>query len=94
LEKLTPQQRQVVNHKGGGWPPASQGMLCFAEFFMEADGDQVLWDVSSGLQEGEYPIYYYAHEARPPTVRKLSENFAMWLGEFLHYREFASEDED
>jgi hypothetical protein len=31
-------------------------MLCFAEFFMEADGDQVLFDVSKGLINGEYPI--------------------------------------
>jgi hypothetical protein len=94
LEKLTPQQRQVVARKGGGWPPASQGMLCFAEFFMEGDGDQVLWDVSHGLRGGEYPIYYYAHEARPPSVRKLAESFESWLGEFLCYREFDSEDEE
>jgi hypothetical protein len=94
LEKLTPQQRQVVARKGGPWPPASQGMLCFAEFFMKADGDQVLWDVSHGLTGGEYPIYYYAHEARPPSVRKFSDNFETWLGEFLRYREFTPHDED
>jgi hypothetical protein len=94
LEDLTPQQRQVVARKGGGWPPASQGMLCFAEFFMEADGDQVLWDVSPGLRGGEYSIYYYAHEARPPSVRKLADSFEAWLGQFLRYREFVSEDED
>jgi hypothetical protein len=94
LEKLTPQQREVVARKGGGWPPASHGMLCFAEFFMEADGDQVLWDVSGGLLGGEYPIYYYAHEARPPSVRKLADSFETWLGEFLSYRQFAHEDED
>src|SRR6516225_9900440 len=44
LDQLTEQQRQVVTMKGGPWPPVSQGMLCFAEFFMEADGDQVLFD--------------------------------------------------
>jgi len=65
-------------------------MLCFAEFFMEADGDQVLWDVSRGLVDGEYPIYYYAHEARPPSVRKLADCFDTWLGEFLQYEEFAN----
>ena len=94
LERLTLQQRQVVACKGGSWPPASHGMLCFAEFFMEADGDQVLWDVSQGLRDGEYPIYYYAHNARPPSVCKLSENFKSWLGEFLSYKEFALADED
>lgn len=69
-------------------------MLCFAEFFMDADGDQVLWDISGGLRDGEYPIYYYAHEARPPSVRKIADSFETWLGEFLNYREFAREDED
>ena len=61
---------------------------------MEADGDQVLWDVSGGLRAGEYPIFYYAHEARPPSVRKLADSFETWLGEFLSYGEFAREDED
>ena len=57
LEQLTPPQRKMLERKGGGWPPPSQGMLCFAEFFMEADGDQVLWDVSSGLLADDYPIF-------------------------------------
>ena len=94
LEELTAQQRQTIARKGGGWPPPSQGMLCFAEFFMEADGDQVLWDVSRGLRDGEYPIYYYAHESHPPSVRQLSADFEIWLGEFLSYRAFIAEDDD
>jgi hypothetical protein len=72
LASLTAQQRQVVAMKGGPWPPASQGMLCFAEFFMEADGDQVLFDTSKGLVGGEYAIMYWAHESRPPAVRELA----------------------
>jgi hypothetical protein len=44
FDQLTPAQQQMVAWKGGDWPPPSQGMLCFAEFFMEADGDQLLWD--------------------------------------------------
>jgi SMI1 / KNR4 family (SUKH-1) len=94
LDKLTPQQRQMVVRKGGTWPPASHGMLCFAEFFMEADGDQVLWDVSGGLRGGEYPIYYYAHGSRTPSVRKLADSFETRLREFLSYSEFADVDED
>jgi hypothetical protein len=85
LDRLTPLQRQTLTAKGGGWPPPSQGMLCFAEFFMEADGDQVLWDVSRGLQSGEYPIYYYAHEDRTPSVRKMADSFDQWLTECLNY---------
>ena len=78
---------KAIRRSGGVWPPPSQGMLCFAEFFMEADGDQMLWDVSRGLCDGEYPIYYYAHNV--PSVRQLSANFESWLGEFLNYREFS-----
>lgn len=83
LEQLSAGQREVVTRKGGVWPPASDAMLCFAEYFLEADGDQVLWDVRGGLQAGEYPIYYYAHEQRPPTVRRLSEDFGDWLSRCL-----------
>src|SRR5262249_6778797 len=43
LDTLTEEQKRIVSLKGGPWPPASHGMLCFAEFFMEADGDQVLF---------------------------------------------------
>ncbi|MBV9863954.1 MAG: SMI1/KNR4 family protein [Abitibacteriaceae bacterium] len=89
LEELTPRQLQTLRAKGGIWPPPSQGMLCFAEFFMEADGDQVLFDVSGGLQDGEYPIMYYAHEDNPPSVRKLADSFAQWMDEFLDYKEWS-----
>jgi hypothetical protein len=92
FEQLTPPQRKMAEIKGGSWPPPSQGMLCFADFFMEADGDQVLWDVSSGLLDGEYPIYYYAHEDKPPSVRKMADRFDAWLGMFLNYPEFIPED--
>jgi hypothetical protein len=92
LDDLTPRQRDSIIANGGGWPPPSHGMLCFAEFFMEADGDQVLWDVSGGLRDGEYPIYYYAHEESPPSVRKLAESFESWLSEFPRYPSLASED--
>lgn len=88
LEQLSPRQRETVTRKGGVWPPASDGMLCFAEFSLEADGDQVLWDVRGGLQNGEYPIYYYAHEDRPPSVRQVAGNLDAWLGECLgHFDE-------
>lgn len=88
FQELTPRQKQTVQSKGGTWPPPSEGMLCFAEFFMEADGDQVLFDVSQGLLDGEYPIMYYSHEDNPPSVRKLADSFEQFLQEFLDYPEW------
>ena len=71
--ELTPQQQQSVQRKSKGeWPPPSSGMLCFADFFMEADGDQVLFDITHGMRNGEYPIMYYSHDSHPPLVRKLT----------------------
>ena len=89
LEKLSPAQQKVVTHKGGGWPPPTDGMLCFAEFFMEADGDQVLFDTHQGLVNGEYPIVYYSHESRPPSVRVLATSFAEFMEQFLEYEAFS-----
>jgi hypothetical protein len=93
LKSLTSQQREVVKLKGGNWPPPSNGMLCFAEFFMEADGDQVLFDIKKGLRNGEYPVMYYAHESCPPTVRKLADDFKAFLDGLLDREEFRGEDE-
>ena len=91
LEELSEQQRKIVRQKGGGWPPPSDGMLCFAEFFMEADGDQVLFDITQKDGNGEYPVFYYAHDGRPPTVRKIADTFEEWLNKFPDYPEFAEE---
>jgi hypothetical protein len=81
--RLTPRQREAVRRKGGGWPPPSQGMLCVAEYWRDADGDQVLFDVADGLKDGEYPVVYYAHEDNPPSVEPLADSFAQWLEELL-----------
>ncbi len=94
LDRLGEAQRAVVKRRGGSWPPPSNGMLCFAEFFMEADGDQVLFDVSRGLVDGEYPVVYYAHAASPASVRVLARSFAEFMEAFLRYEEFADEDEE
>lgn len=91
LESMAPAQQAIVKKRGGVWPPPSAGMLCFAEFFMEADGDQVLFDTRNGLVAGEYPIVYYAHEARRPHVRRLAASFSQFMEEFLEYDAFAGE---
>lgn len=81
LESLTPAQQAGIATKGAEWPPPSQGMLCFAECFLEADGDQVLFDVERGLAKGEYPIVYYAHEV--PCVRRRASSLAAFLADLL-----------
>ena len=67
------------------------GVLCFAEFFLEADGDQVLFDVSRGLVGGEDPVLYYAHEAA--SVRRLADTPAEFIDSLLDYPAFRQEDE-
>lgn len=89
LEQLSPTQQEVVLQKGGGWPPPSDGMLCFADFFMEADGDQVLFDTRQGLVNGEYPIVYYSHDSRPPSIRVLANSFSEFMEQFLEYDAFS-----
>lgn len=86
LSDLNEQQRERIAAKGGHWPPPSHGMLCFAEVFMLADGDQALFDVRGGLRDGEYPVYYYAHETAPATVTRVASGFAQFLNEFLQYQ--------
>src|SRR5688572_27907962 len=39
FEQLPETQKNRILQQGRQWPPPSQGMLCFAEFFMEGDGD-------------------------------------------------------
>lgn len=92
-EELSSAQQQSVRHKGGNWPPPSQGMLCFAECWLEADGDQVLFDVSNGLVNGEYPVYYYSHEDSPPSVTRVAGGFEEWLEGLLEH-DYWDEDSD
>ena len=63
--------------------------LCFAEFFMDADGDQVMFDLRGGLIEGEYPIVYYAHGFKQKT-RLLANTFTEFMENFLTYPDFNS----
>ncbi|MGI9327150.1 MAG: SMI1/KNR4 family protein [Pseudomonadales bacterium] len=76
---LSPQHKTVVRQRGGIWPPPSQGMLCFAEYFLEADGDQVLFKTDEDPLDGEYPVYYYAHENSPARVSQVADSFFDWI---------------
>lgn len=91
LDELTNQQIQVIRQRGGKWPPPSQGMLCFAEYFLESDGDQVLFKTDEGLIENEYPVYYYAHDAVPARVSRIADSFGDWLNN--HCIQSFSEDD-
>jgi hypothetical protein len=88
FEALKPAAQRAVCMSGRGWPPPTENMLCFAEFFMEADGDQVLFRIHEGLVRGEYPVYYYAHEAATPEARLLEPSFSSWLNDCLYYDAF------
>ncbi len=79
FDQLSPEQQSVVRQRGGNWPPPSQGMLCFAEYFLEADGDQVLFRTEDGVMDGEYPVYYYAHGASPARVSRMADSFGDWI---------------
>ena len=82
IERFSEQQRRMIEKKGGGWPPPSQGMLCFAEYFRDADGDQVLFDRNAPDQDGEFPVMYYSHDDRPPSVTRVADSFRSWLEEY------------
>jgi hypothetical protein len=88
FSRLSEPQQRMVTIQGGKWPPPSEGMLCFADCALEAEGDQVLFDVHGGLVNGEYPVVYYAHEQWPPSVRRLAPSFTAFMEEFLNYSGF------
>jgi hypothetical protein len=60
--------------------PASIGAqspaLCIAEYWLEADGDQVLVE-SHPQPASDPPVYYYAHAEG--KVRKLAASFTDWI---------------
>jgi hypothetical protein len=51
--------------------------LCIAEYWLEADGDQVLVETHPQPAE-DPPVYYYAH-ADGGKVRKLAASFSAWI---------------
>lgn len=53
----------------------SAGRICFGEYWLEGDGDQVLFgDVGPG---NEPPVLYYNHSRR--SVVTLADNFLAWV---------------
>jgi hypothetical protein len=58
-----------------------KGKLCVADYFLEADGDQIYLDARQGLINDEYPVLYYAHDfaPEPRCFRKVADSFGEWL---------------
>ncbi|HEX6352711.1 SMI1/KNR4 family protein [Actinophytocola sp.] len=54
----------------------TEGMLCFGEYWFEADGDQVLFDLRDGVVD-DPPVLYYAHGRR--TVERIGKTFTGWI---------------
>ena len=79
LDELSLAQRRMVKIKGGEWPPPAEGMLCFAGYFRDADSDQVLFDISKGHINNEYPVMCYSHEILPAWIEKFSDSLNQWL---------------
>ena len=57
-------------------PSPSPRMFCFGEFWLEADGDQVMFAPDT-LRDDDPPVYHYAHAV--PAVRPLARTFSEWL---------------
>ncbi|MBI5929701.1 MAG: SMI1/KNR4 family protein [Chloroflexi bacterium] len=77
--------------------PRFDDVVCFGEYFLEADGDNVMFDVSQGLINGEYPVYYYAHDfAHDPDrgLRKLADSFKEWIESLVGEIDIDDIDED
>jgi hypothetical protein len=66
----------VFFHTARGAAGPSEGMLCFADYWLDGDGDQVLFDPRD-LPADDPPVYYYNHDA--PLVRPLAGRFSDWL---------------
>lgn len=54
--------------------PRAHGMVLLCNFWLEADGDQLVFDQHE-VVGGECPIFYYSHESRPPRLTRVADTF-------------------
>jgi hypothetical protein len=54
----------------------TQGMVAIAELWLEADGDQIMFDLRGDAGD-DPPVLYYAHGL--PAVRPFAANFTAWI---------------
>jgi hypothetical protein len=65
-------------HRSKSPQTQTDGMLCIADFWIEADGDQALIDVTTHTG-ADPPVLYYAHESTGSKVRKIADRFTDWI---------------
>jgi hypothetical protein len=64
-----------VERPGGNEQPIA-GMLCLADYHLDADGDQVM--IAAETRDvGQGPVLYYAHGV--PEFRPLAASFRQWI---------------
>jgi hypothetical protein len=78
-ESLSEDDKRQVALNGGVWPPPSDGMVCFAEYFEGDVGCSALFNVKEGVRNGEYAVVYYYYRATPPRVVRIADSFPQWL---------------
>ncbi len=76
LEGLTIGTHIFFHESRSGLSCPSEGMLCFADYWLDADGDQMLINPKD-LPNDDPPVYYYAHSI--PEVRPTKKTFSAWL---------------
>lgn len=58
--------------------PAAVRTVCIADYWLEADGDQVVIAASPNPCE-DVPVYYYGHATGVNTARELAGSLSAWL---------------
>jgi hypothetical protein len=54
----------------------TQGMVCIADYWLEADGDQAMLDLRDDAGD-DPPVLYYDHGR--PAVRTIAKSFTAWI---------------
>jgi len=62
-----------IHESPAGSKLPTDGLLCFGDCWLEADGDQVLF----GEATADPPVFYYAHDV--PELRQVARNFVEWV---------------
>ncbi|MBL9082334.1 MAG: hypothetical protein JNK76_11040 [Planctomycetales bacterium] len=65
-------------HHSTGSGLSTERMLCIADFWLDADGDQAMIDVGADVTE-DPPVLYYAHEAPGLKLRTIATHFTEWV---------------